>query len=152
MLCTSKIALMATFIWIGMVAGISFLEAWLKFRAPGITLALGLGIGRLVFAALNKVEWVLATLVAVHLLSHREWAKPANGAFYLVLLILVAQTLWLFPILNDRAAAHISGVPPPPSSIHIVFVAMEVVKTVCLFAFGLSLFDKLTNAIKQHKS
>lgn len=41
------------FIWLGMVLAISFLETPLKFRAPGITLPLGLGIGRLVFRALN---------------------------------------------------------------------------------------------------
>ena len=52
-------------VWLGMVLAISFLEAPLKFRAPGITLALGLGIGRLVFAALNRVEVVLAAVVVL---------------------------------------------------------------------------------------
>jgi hypothetical protein len=32
------------FVWLGMVLAISLLETPLKFRAPGITLALGLGI------------------------------------------------------------------------------------------------------------
>ena len=49
------IALICTFLWIGFVCAISFMEAWLKFRAPGISVPLGLGIGRLVFNALNKV-------------------------------------------------------------------------------------------------
>ena len=48
------------FIWFGLVGGISFIETPLKFRAPNITLALGLGIGRIVFSALNKVEIALA--------------------------------------------------------------------------------------------
>ena len=47
------VAVAAMFVWLGMVLAISFLEAPLKFRAPGITIALGLGIGRLVFRALN---------------------------------------------------------------------------------------------------
>ena len=38
-------------------------QAPLKFGAPGITLALGVGIGRVVFAALNRVEVVLAVVV-----------------------------------------------------------------------------------------
>ncbi|MFT4087805.1 MAG: hypothetical protein QM658_11780 [Gordonia sp. (in: high G+C Gram-positive bacteria)] len=42
------------FLWLGMVAAISFLEAPLKFQAPGITVPLGLGIGRLVFRALTR--------------------------------------------------------------------------------------------------
>jgi len=41
----------------GFVLSISFMEAWLKFQAEGVTQAIGLSIGRLVFGALNKVEW-----------------------------------------------------------------------------------------------
>ena len=48
------------FVWLGMLLAISFLETPLKFLAPGIALPLGLGIGRLVFRALNTVEVVLA--------------------------------------------------------------------------------------------
>jgi hypothetical protein len=32
-----------TFTWLGMVIGISFIEAPVKFRAPGVTIPLGLG-------------------------------------------------------------------------------------------------------------
>ena len=56
------VAVAAVFIWLGMVLAISFLEAPLKFRAPGITVQLGLGIGRLVFRALNTCEAVLAAV------------------------------------------------------------------------------------------
>ena len=59
------VAVAATWVWLGMVLAISFLEAPLKFRAPGVTLQLGLGIGRLVFRALNTCEAVLAVVVAV---------------------------------------------------------------------------------------
>ena len=58
-------AISGTFLWIGFVCAISFMEAWLKFRAPGITRPLGLGIGRLVFKALNKVEWFFAFVLVV---------------------------------------------------------------------------------------
>ena len=54
------VAAAIAFTWLGMVLAISFLEAPLKFRAPGVTLPLGLGIGRIVFRALNLVEAVLA--------------------------------------------------------------------------------------------
>jgi hypothetical protein len=47
-------ALAANFLWIGFVCAISFMEAWLKFRAPGIMLPLGLCIGKLVFNALKN--------------------------------------------------------------------------------------------------
>ena len=60
------IALIITFLWIGFVCAISFMEAWLKFRAPGITLPLGLGIGRIVFDALNKMEWIFSVIIILN--------------------------------------------------------------------------------------
>ncbi|MFK8007426.1 MAG: hypothetical protein AB8H03_13690 [Saprospiraceae bacterium] len=57
------IVLLILGIWTGMVLGISFLEAPLKFQAPNITTILGLGIGKLVFGALNKVEMIFSALL-----------------------------------------------------------------------------------------
>ena len=57
------IAVAVTFVWLGMVLAISFLEAPLKFRAPNVTLQIGLGIGRLVFRALNTVEVGFALVI-----------------------------------------------------------------------------------------
>lgn len=53
----AAVAVAAVFVWLGMVLAISFLEAPLKFRAPGVTLAVGVGIRRVVFRALNTCEW-----------------------------------------------------------------------------------------------
>ena len=60
-------AVALTFIWLGMVLAISFLEAPMKFRAPGVTLQIGLGIGRLVFRALNTAEVLIAVGIAIAL-------------------------------------------------------------------------------------
>lgn len=61
--------------WIGLIIGISFIEAPLKFTAPGITIPLGLGIGRRVFLAMNITEVVLAIILVISLIklwrSHR---------------------------------------------------------------------------------
>lgn len=59
------------FVWFGLVGGISFLEAPLKFQAPNITIPLGLGIGRLVFFWLNKIEIALMILMLVSLVFVR---------------------------------------------------------------------------------
>ena len=69
------------FIWLGMVLAISFLETPLKFRAPGITVPLGLGIGRLVFRALAVVELALAGRPAGGR-DHRR-AVPGGGLRHL---------------------------------------------------------------------
>lgn len=135
------IAIALVFIWIGFVGGISFMEAWLKFRAPGITLPLGLGIGRLVFNALNKVELVLCIVIITSMLyggvKNFKWDQLFFFApFFLVIL----QTVWLLPALDVRAEMLIQGQNVPASNLHFYYVGMEVIKVVCLIIFGIKLF------------
>src|SRR5690625_7340569 len=73
------LATAATFVWLGMVLAISFIEAPLKFRAPEVTLRIGLGIGRLVFRGLNIAEVVLAVLLPVALLLSNIAVRAAGG-------------------------------------------------------------------------
>lgn len=146
----SPIVLVFTFLWIGFVTSISFLEAPLKFQAPHITLTLGLGIGCLVFATLNKVEWVFALSIAFVLLRHRDNPESTNLFFIAPLLILIAQTIWLLPALDARAELHIQGVAVPDSPLHLYYVAAEVAKTVGLTVFGIKLFQKPVS--KSHTS
>lgn len=146
MLIVSKfpVAVVATFLWIGFVCAISFLEAWLKFRAPGITIPLGLGIGRLVFDALNKIEWVFAIAIILNLLLVKGNTITLSSILYFVPLILLAlQSFWLLPILDARAEVYLNGDVPPPSSLHFYYVGMEVVKVGCLLVFGIGLFRKI---------
>ena len=135
------VAIASVFIWVGFIGAISFMEAWLKFQAPGITLPLGLGIGRLVFHALNKVELVLSiTIIASMLYSGLDGFKWKYMFFVIPFLILVIQTLWLLPLLDVRAEMHIQGQTVPPSNLHFYYIAVEVVKVVCLSLFGIKLF------------
>ena len=127
------------FIWFGMIGAISFMETPLKFRAPNMTLALGLGVGRLVFYALNKVELVLAILFVVALLSHRPAGRFAIGAAVVVISLLLLQTVWLLPALDVRAEAVISGSAQPFSYTHIIYIVFEALKFILLFALGVNL-------------
>lgn len=137
------VSLIAVFLWIGFVCSISFMEAWLKFRAPGVSLALGLGIGRLVFAALNKVEWVFALLIALHLLvADDRLLKWRNLLYLLPLGLLTAQSAWLLPALDARAGLYMEGRQVPPSGLHFYYVGMEVLKVLSLFFFGITHFKR----------
>ncbi|MFD4672759.1 hypothetical protein ACFWNN_23740 [Lentzea sp. NPDC058450] len=124
-------------IWLGMVVAIS-IEAPLKFRAPGITLPLGLGIGRLVFRALNAAEIVLAAATAV---TFALAARPGTATVLLIALAvtLAAQVAVLRPRLETRAAAIIAGETPPKSRTHLVYIALEGVKVLMLVAFAVVL-------------
>lgn len=133
----------ATFIWVGFIAAISFMEAWLKFRAPGVDLPTGLGIGKLVFSALNKVEIVLALIILLQLVLAKTSFLNMNNVFYLIpVLILLAQSVWLLPALDARADMHIQGIEVPGSSLHIYYVVFEVIKVASLSIFGWSTISK----------
>ena len=139
------IALICTFLWVGFVCAISFMEAWLKFRAPGINLPLGLGIGRIVFNALNKVEWVFALMIIINIfLNTSDILKWQNLSFVVPLILLLIQTFWLLPALDARAELHIQRQFVPSSNLHFYYVGMEVVKVVGLTIFGLTLFKNTT--------
>lgn len=137
----NPVSLVSTFLWIGFVCAISFMEAWLKFRAPGITVPLGLGIGRLVFNALNKVEWVFAIAIMVSgLFAKEKWLSPKTIAFAISLLLLILQTFWTLPQLDARAEMVILARDLPPSNLHFYYVGMEAVKVITLLIFGISHF------------
>ena len=123
------------FAWLGMVLAISFLETPLKFRAPGITLPLGLGIGRLVFRALNATEITLAAVLLAALLTYR----PGVAGWVLLGItgaLLATQTGLLRPRLDRRAGQIITGQTPPPSRLHLAYIALEILKVAALVALG----------------
>jgi hypothetical protein len=113
----------------------------LKFRAPGVTLQIGLGIGRLVFRALNICEVVLAAtaLVAVVL------GQPAVGAVValgLAVAALGAQVVGARPALTRRSDAVLADAATAQSGrshAHLVYVGLEAVKVVALVVSGVLL-------------
>ena len=137
-------AIMAIFLWIGFVGAISFMESWLKFRAPGLTMPVALGIGRLVFGALNKVEWMFAIVILVHFVFDKHRLLNRELIFIgIPVLMLLLQTLWLLPTMGTRTDLLIragEGGEAGPSYLHIYYVGMELVKVVFLFIFGIKLF------------
>ncbi|WP_197373987.1 hypothetical protein [Mycolicibacterium baixiangningiae] len=132
------VAVAALFVWLGMVLAISFLEAPLKFRAPGVTLPLGLGIGRLVFRALNVSEAVLAVVVAVSFIVHPPAVSVAVSAAVAVV-VLLAQVLAVRPRLSRRSDAVLAGAGGPRSHAHYAYIALELVKVVALIVAGVLL-------------
>jgi len=136
---SDALAIAAVFTWLGMVLAISFLEAPVKFRAPGITLALGLGIGRLVFRALNACEVVLAALLIIGTASGATASTTALVLAIVAAACLVIQVVALQPILDRRAKVIIAGGERTPSKGHLAYIAMEVVKVALLVAAGVTL-------------
>jgi hypothetical protein len=128
--------------WAGFVSSISFMEAWLKFRAPGVTLPVGLSIGKMIFNALNRLEWVFlfASVILIFISG-----KLKRGVFLYILiiltLVLLIQTFLLLPGLTDRANTIIEGGTVGKSMLHIYFGVLEILKVGLLVYFGFKILN-----------
>lgn len=135
------VAVAVVFVWLGMVLAISFLEAPLKFRAPGVTVPIGLGIGRLVFRALNSCEvaFAIASLAAVVL----DGTAPGVGVGVLVAVTaLGVQLVAVRPVLTKYSDGVLAGTAPvreKRSRAHHAYVVLEGVKVLALLASGIQL-------------
>jgi hypothetical protein len=139
----TAVAVAALFVWLGMVLAISFLEAPLKFRAPGVTIPLGLGIGRLVFRALNTCEAVLAAVIVIALVIGTPSAGIIAAALVAIAALLI-QVIAVRPALtgrSDAVLADASQAEAGRSRAHYVYVVVEVVKVVALLVGGVLLLN-----------
>ena len=134
-----SLATAVTFVWLGMVLAISFLETPLKFRAPGVTVQIGLGIGRLVFRALNIVELVLAAAC-----WSCSWWLPSRTVVVGAALDhtdLLVQVALVRPELARRSDRVLAGENLPRSRAHYWYVGLELVKLVALPTTGVMVMN-----------
>lgn len=123
------------FVWFGLTAGISLLEAPVKFTAPTITREIALDVGRVVFLALNRVEMIALILLLV-LIRVSGWSRRLWPAWAPLVLIMVAQTAWLLPELAERSKLIVAGLDPGPSIAHGAYGVLELLKLVLLLFLG----------------
>ena len=126
-----------TFIfWLGFFMAISFMEAPLKFTAPGLTMPEGLQIGKLVFGMLNRLEWVFLVVVLITCFIRR----PDRAELYMIIcatMILLLETFWLLPVLDADANKIIAGQALTGGNLHWGYVALEIIKVPVLLLAGL---------------
>ena len=125
-----------TFVWLGMVLAISFVETPLKFRAPGVDLRVGLAIGRLVFRALNTAEIVLAAALLICVTTAAPGVAVGAAAATAILLV---QVFAVRPRLSRRSDRVLAGEAAPRSRSHHVYVALETGKVIALLTTGILL-------------
>ena len=131
------IAVAVTFCWLGMVLAISFIEAPLKFSAPGVTLPIGLGIGRLVFQVLNIIELCWAAVLVIMVVVGRPSVVAMVGSAVAVVILLI-QLLGVRPRLTKRSDKVLAGEDAPRSRAHLVYVGAESIKVIGLIVAGVA--------------
>lgn len=125
-------------LWAGMILGISFLESWAKFRAPSLTRAIGLDVGRTVFQYFHQAQACI-TLLVIALSIAAGVSLEASLLLIGLLFIFSIQSLWLLPHLNERVRVIIGGGEPSPSYAHLFYGIIELMKLVmlCMLSFML---------------
>lgn len=133
-------------IWLGLIIGISFIEAPLKFTAPGITIPLGLGIGRRVFLAMNITEVLLGILLLIALISmwrnHRHQELPNFGKMqrysFIALSLLLVKTVIIRPLLAVHTDRVLAGTFEGGSTTHYYYIGVETILFVVLLLLMVS--------------
>lgn len=124
------------FTWVGLTVGISMIATPVRFTAMSITRPVALDVGRVVFAALNKAEFValllLLVIVRVSDRSRELWAWCS-----VLILIVLAQGAWLIPELAARTDVILAGGEPPPSYAHAIYSTLELLKIGLLLFLGI---------------
>ncbi|TDR94068.1 hypothetical protein [Enterovirga rhinocerotis] len=118
-------------LWAGMVLGVSFLATPAKFLAPSLSLPVALDVGRHTFATFAKVEWVVVALLAASALATDIRRMAAATALAMAVLVAI-QVFALIPDLDRRVSIYQAGQVPPPSHLHMVYIAIELLKVVVL--------------------
>jgi hypothetical protein len=130
-------------IWFGMTAGISLLATPLRFSASTITRPIALDVGQVVFAALNKAEFV-ALIILLILVRMAGRAKELWAGCGALALILITQSMWLLPELSARTQLIIAGTEPPSSIVHGAYSILELSKLLLLLFVGFRSLQTLT--------
>ncbi len=120
-------------LWAGLVLGGSLIAAPAKFQAQTLSLHVALDVGRAQFLWIGIAEGVLcaAFLLAQIFAGGVNW-KLAAVPFFLLLV----QRFIIMPPLDARTLQIIAGESAGESHLHIVFIVMEVIKVIVLFAIA----------------
>jgi hypothetical protein len=121
-------------LWAGMVLGVSFLASPVKFSAPHLSMPVALEVGRITFAAFNRVQAALALALLFLLALGRRRAAWLLGAA--VVACWAGQTFWLLPALHPQTNAVIQGGSTAMTPLHLAYVGSETLKLLLLGALG----------------
>lgn len=104
-----------------------------------MTLQIGLGIGRLVFRALNTVEVGFALVILAIVVVGSTPARIARVS--VALAALAVQLIAVRPRLTRRSNQVLAGLQAPRSRGHHIYVGLEIVKVVALLVAGILLLN-----------
>lgn len=141
-------AFVITLLWLGFVCAISFVEAPLKFKAPGVELKHALSIGRLVFHALNRVELICCAFSWFLMLRLRVVRTRGSVVLLALITAVLAFQVWgLMPALDVRAQAVLAGEVVASSWHHNAYIGLEFLKAALLGVLAAAQIQSFARAV-----
>ncbi|CAO3687118.1 unnamed protein product [Umbelopsis vinacea] len=140
--------------WFASALNQSFLDTPIKqYTYPSVDKSQSTNIGRHLFSWLNKLEITIGIASLDLYCVWRQKIIDRGGYVDKVLvtaalvppLIVMLQSAYLLPALNDRADRMIKGLPLESSTVHKQYIGFEAVKVVGLAVAGLRFGKLLTH-------
>lgn len=156
-------------VWMTFSLAISFMEAWVKFKAPLLRKNVAVDVGRHVFAAQHAVELGLAIAFWSGPLDVRDnlsmyYPAMIGTVMYLILSFVVGPLLYFrakHKMVNEAVPEHltaeekatldsisteIEGKQLPNAKWHVVYVVLDAIKVVSLGIFARNGLTSITRA------
>jgi hypothetical protein len=113
-------------VWLGVIVALAFVETPLKFMAPGITVPLALGVGRIVFLALSIGSWIF--LVAITLIGIARPRESRTGWMLIagMWVVMAVESFVIRPQLAARTDVVTAGGDPGESWLHQGYIVAMV--------------------------
>lgn len=124
-------------VWFGIVTALGFIETPLKFLAPGMTLDVALGLGRLVLTTADVLSGVLLVVLTGLTLVRPRPGRPALISLGALWVVVVVQVALVRPFLNARTDIVLAGGQAGESQLHTVYIALDVLILVLLVVYTL---------------
>jgi hypothetical protein len=70
-------------------------------------------------------------------------ARLSSAGAVVLAAMVVVETLWLLPVLDQRVGLIIAGQQPPESSLHVVYIVLQIVKLAVLCGLAAAVAHRL---------
>ena len=129
-------------IWIGLILGISFYAAPIKFLAHSVPFHHLLAVGKVTFLGFQMMERGIAVIFLV-LLYFRKKEESSIFFYFLIALLSVVvllQQVWVFPVLDAQTSERLLNLNNGyrTTNFHHLFVALEFIKLALLISIAVS--------------
>ena len=145
-------------VWLSFILAISFMETWVRYKAPLLRKNIAVDVGRYIFGALTAVEFGLAG--AFWITRYTKGSSTSSVFPAVATVVLLFLSFFLLPLIFIRAKqkivnegaplefwtkeervvltliqSEISGEPLTPTKLPVAYALLEMTKAVCLLLF-----------------